>query len=106
MADHEGATVSPHHRQKRNARQFAHWVAFGAAIAYVAAVELGVWYASHASYPVCTGSTTAVAGGSWLLLAVLVLAPFTIVAGVVSLVRGPRGRVRVVVSLAAMVTVV
>jgi hypothetical protein len=86
-------------------KPFAHWVAIAASILFVAAGQLGAWYASKASYPVCTGSTPAVAGGNWLAIAVLVLAPVSVAAALVSLIRGPRAPVRVIVSLTALATV-
>lgn len=77
----------------------------GAAFGFVVLGELGVWYAHAATYPVCTGSTPPVPGGNLLVVALLVLAPATMIAGALSLVRGPRRVVSVLASVAAIIVV-
>jgi hypothetical protein len=92
-------------QERRRIRPFAHWVAVGAAVVFVALGEIGNQIADAATYPVCTGSTPAVPGGNLLLIAVFILAPSAIIAGVVSLVRGPRRLVSVLTSVGSIIVV-
>jgi hypothetical protein len=104
MAAGEGLTIEPASRAEQR-RRFAHWIALGAAIGFVVLGSVGEKIARSATYPVCTGSTPPVAGGNLLVIALLVVAPVTVLAGVVSLVRGPRRVVSVIASIGAIAVV-